>query len=93
MAYNTKPIVTDKDGNPISQYYNKELDQYEPVEGQMEKYNFFYGNQTVEFERPKVSEIVAREGIKVNTVGNKYTLKTKSSGTKVVVKDVHNETK
>ena len=22
MAYNTKPIVTDKDGNPISQYYN-----------------------------------------------------------------------
>ncbi|HHX11547.1 MAG TPA: hypothetical protein GX731_01900, partial [Clostridiales bacterium] len=33
MAYNTKPIVTDKDGNPISQYYNKELDQYEPVEG------------------------------------------------------------
>jgi hypothetical protein len=69
----------------------------------MEKYNFFYGNQTVEFERPKVSEIVAREGIKVNitlssgvqanTVGNKYTLKTKSSSTKVVVKDVHNETK
>jgi len=34
MAYNTKPIVTDKDGNPISQYYNKELDQYEPLEGQ-----------------------------------------------------------
>ncbi|HSH50113.1 MAG TPA: hypothetical protein VK982_00160, partial [Bacteroidales bacterium] len=34
MAYNTKPIVTDKDGNPISQYYNKELDQFEPVEGQ-----------------------------------------------------------
>ena len=34
MAYNTKPIVTDVDGNPISQYYNKELDQYEPLEGQ-----------------------------------------------------------
>lgn len=34
MAYNTKPIVTDVEGNPISQYYNKELDQYEPVEGQ-----------------------------------------------------------
>lgn len=33
MAYNTKPIVTDKDGNPISQYYNPETDQYEPVEG------------------------------------------------------------
>jgi hypothetical protein len=34
MAYNTKPIVTDKDGNPISQYYNKTLDQFEPVEGE-----------------------------------------------------------
>ena len=34
MAYNTKPIVTDKDGNPISQYYNSETDSYEPVEGQ-----------------------------------------------------------
>lgn len=33
MAYNTKPIVTDKDGNPISQYYNPDTDQYEPVEG------------------------------------------------------------
>lgn len=33
MAYNTKPIVTDKDGNPISQYYNSTIDQYEPVEG------------------------------------------------------------
>lgn len=33
MAYNTKPIVTDKDGNPISQYYNPETDQYEPVQG------------------------------------------------------------
>lgn len=33
MAYNTKPIVTDKDGNPISQYYNPNTDEYEPVEG------------------------------------------------------------
>ena len=33
MAYNTKPIKTDKDGNPISQYYNPETDEYEPVEG------------------------------------------------------------
>lgn len=33
MAYNTKPIVTDVGGNPISQYYNKDLDRYEPVEG------------------------------------------------------------
>lgn len=33
MAYNTKPIVTDVDGNPISQYYNPDTDSYEPVEG------------------------------------------------------------
>ncbi len=33
MAYNTKAIKTDKDGNPISQYYNPETDEYEPVEG------------------------------------------------------------
>ncbi len=33
MAYNTKPIAKDKDGNPISQYYNPTTDQYEPVEG------------------------------------------------------------
>ncbi len=33
MAYNTKPIVKDKDGNPISQYYNPNTDIYEPVEG------------------------------------------------------------
>lgn len=33
MAYNTKPIVTDKNGNPISQYYNPSTDQYESVEG------------------------------------------------------------
>jgi len=58
----------------------------------MEKYNFFYGNQTVEFERPKVN-ITLSSGVQANTVDNKYTLKTKSSSTKVVVKDVHNETK
>lgn len=34
MAYNTKPIVADKDNNPISQYYNPATDSYEPVEGQ-----------------------------------------------------------
>ena len=34
MAYNTKPIVTDVNGNPISQYYNPDTDSYEPVEGQ-----------------------------------------------------------
>ena len=33
MAYNTKVILKDKDGNPISQYFNKTLGKYEPVEG------------------------------------------------------------
>jgi len=33
MAYNTKPIIKDIDGNPISQYYNPTTDSYEPVEG------------------------------------------------------------
>lgn len=33
MAYNTKEIVKDRDGNPISQYYNPAADKYEPVEG------------------------------------------------------------
>lgn len=33
MAYNTKPILTDRDGNPISQYFNVVEDEYEPVEG------------------------------------------------------------
>lgn len=33
MASNTKPIITDVDGNPIAQYYNPDLDQYEAVVG------------------------------------------------------------
>ncbi len=33
MAYNTQKIVVDKDGNPISQYYDKDKDLYEPLEG------------------------------------------------------------
>lgn len=33
LAYNTKSIVTDKDGNPVSQYFNPTADQYEPVLG------------------------------------------------------------
>ena len=35
MAYNTKPIVTDIDGNPISQYFNPDADKYELVEGKV----------------------------------------------------------
>lgn len=33
MAYNTREIVTDVSGNPVSQYYNPDTDQYEPVKG------------------------------------------------------------
>lgn len=33
MAYNTREIIKDKEGNPISQYYNPKTDQYEPLEG------------------------------------------------------------
>lgn len=33
MAYNTKEVLKDVDGNPISQYYNPDTDSYEPVEG------------------------------------------------------------
>ena len=43
------------------------------------KYNFFYGTQMVEFERPEVPEIVAKEGIKTNI---------KPSKTKAVILNV-----
>lgn len=33
MAYNTVGILVDKDGNPISQYYNPSTGHYEPIEG------------------------------------------------------------
>jgi hypothetical protein len=33
MAYNTQKIITDVDGNPISQYYDPDTDTYNPVEG------------------------------------------------------------
>ncbi|OZV10805.1 hypothetical protein CIW83_18480 [Tissierella sp. P1] len=33
MAYNTKPILVDVDGNPISQYFNPDTDSYEAVLG------------------------------------------------------------
>lgn len=53
------------------------------------KYNFFYGTQIVEFERPDVPEIVAKKGIKADIAGSKYTLNIKSSQTKVVVANVY----
>lgn len=34
MAYNTKPILVDVDGNPISQYFNQSQDMYEALLGE-----------------------------------------------------------
>ena len=45
----------------------------------MEKHYFFYSNQAVEFERPKVPEIVAKKGIKARI---------KASKTKAVILNV-----
>lgn len=33
MAYNTKDILRDAGTKPIPQYFNEELDRYEPLEG------------------------------------------------------------
>lgn len=53
------------------------------------EYNFFYGSQMVEFERPEIPEIIAKEGIKAEIAASKYTLKLNPSRTKVVVLNVH----
>ena len=50
MAYNTKPIVTDKDGNPISQYYNPATDSYEAVEGVNGANKVILGNNDLTFQ-------------------------------------------
>lgn len=55
-----------------------------------EQYYFFYGNQVVEFERPKVPEIIAKKGIKLEMVGSIYSVLVKSSNTKAVVLNVCN---
>lgn len=34
MAYNTKQIKTDANGKPVPQYYNKDMDDFEVLEGQ-----------------------------------------------------------
>lgn len=33
MAYNTKSIIKDVNGKPVPQYFNKDLDRFEVVEG------------------------------------------------------------
>ena len=56
----------------------------------MEQHYFFYGNLVEEFERPKVPDIVLKEGMKAKIAGDKYTLKIKPSTTKVVINNVCN---
>jgi len=46
----------------------------------METYDFYYGTQAAEFERPEIPEIVAKKGIKANIAGSK---------TEVVILNVH----
>lgn len=55
----------------------------------METYDFYYGTQLVEFERPEVPEIVAKKGILADIAGTKYSLIIKPSNSKVVVLNVH----
>ena len=54
----------------------------------MEKYDFFYGSQLVEFERPEVPEIVGKEGIEAEMVGSQYNLLVNTSKTKAVILNV-----
>lgn len=56
----------------------------------METYDFYYGTQSAEFERPDIPEIVAKKGIAVDIAGSKYSLIIKPSSTKAVVLNVHN---
>ncbi len=57
MAYNTKSIVTDKDGNPISQYYNPDTDSYEPVEGSHGANKVMVGNNDLSLILDKLSQL------------------------------------
>lgn len=40
----------------------------------MQEYEFFYGFQSVVFERPSVPAIVAKRGIKANILDKKYSI-------------------
>ncbi len=48
------------------------------------KYEFFYGTQTTEFERPKVPKIITEKGLKANI---------KPTKTSVVILNVCNKAK
>lgn len=52
------------------------------------KYNFFYGTQMVEFERPEVPPSVVKKGINYRIKVNTNTMKVKSWRAKVVVQNV-----
>lgn len=52
----------------------------------METYDFYYGTQLAEFERPEVPEIVAKKGISTDIAGSKYSLTIKPSNSKAVIK-------
>ena len=57
----------------------------------MEKYDFFYGGQVVEFERPEVPEIIAKKGIQLSLAGSKYNLVLSPSKNKVVILNVRDK--
>lgn len=50
----------------------------------MDNFVFFYGNQTTEFERPKVPKIITEKGLKANI---------KPTKTSVVILNVCNKAK
>lgn len=52
----------------------------------METYDFYYGTQVVEFERPDIPEIVAKKGITANVAGSKYSLLVTPYNSKAVIK-------
>jgi hypothetical protein len=54
----------------------------------METYDFYYGTQVAEFERPEIPDIIAKKGIKANIAGSKYTLTINPSKTEVVILNV-----
>lgn len=54
----------------------------------MNKYDFFYGNQVVEFERPEVPEVIYKKSIKSNIKIKVYSAIIKYKNPKVVVKNV-----
>lgn len=59
----------------------------------MEKHYFFFGSQPMEFKRPKVPSIIYRDGIKCKIKDSEYSLTIKPNIYKLVMLNVHNQTK